>query len=256
MNNNPIARSAGGSPAQAGAGEPPALRPLLEAVGVNKFYPDGNVHALQGVSIAVAKGDSVAIMGPSGSGKSTLLHLLGALDHPDSGEIRFDGKPLSVFGSLDAFRSQKIGFVFQSFFLLPTLTAIENVQIPMFESNLSAAARTKRARELLDVVGMGHRISHLPAKLSVGERQRVAIARALANDPPLLLADEPTGNLDSRNAEHVLDLFGNLHRQHGKTLVIVTHSADVAERAQCVIRLRDGRIDEAHAEVSIARAQA
>lgn len=217
--------------------------PLLEAVNVSKFYPDGNVQAVKGVSVAIDRGESVAIMGPSGSGKSTLLHMLGALDLPDGGEIRFEGKPLAMYGNLDAFRSQKIGFVFQSFFLLPTLTALENVQVPMFEGKLSASARNQRARELLEIVGMGHRLKHLPMKLSVGERQRVAIARALANDAPLLLADEPTGNLDSHTADQVLDLFGNLNRQHGKTLVIVTHSAEVGERAGRLIRLRDGHID-------------
>ena len=150
-------------------------------------------------------------MGPSGSGKSTLLNLLGALDRPTSGEIFFGDQAFSALRSLDRFRAQELGFVFQSFYLLPTLTAAENVQIPMFEGRLRPAERAKKAAELLEIVGMSHRAGHLPTQLSVGERQRVAIARALANDPKVLLADEPTGNLDSKNAQQVLDLFGRLH---------------------------------------------
>jgi len=166
-------------------------------------------------------------MGPSGSGKSTLLNLLGALDEPTSGEIIFEGKPLRQQADLDRFRASTLGFVFQSFYLLPTLTALENVQIPMFESSLGARERVAKASELLALVGMTHREKHLPAKLSVGERQRVAIARALANDPKLLLADEPTGNLDTASGNMVLDLFDRLHRERGLTLVVITHDSHV-----------------------------
>lgn len=218
--------------------------PLLAALRVCKVYPDGKVAALVDLSLEIARGDYVAIMGPSGSGKSTLLNLLGALDEPDRGEIRFEGKPLNAYGNLDEFRSRRIGFVFQSFHLLPTLTALENVQIPMFEGPLRAAQRAQKALELLQTVGLSHRLQHLPSRLSVGERQRVAIARALANDPPLLLADEPTGNLDTRTANDVLDLFAALHRDRGMTLVVVTHSDEVALRAERVVRIRDGRIIE------------
>jgi len=207
-----------------------------------KIYADGQVSALVEASIQIGRGEYVAVMGPSGSGKSTLLNLLGALDTPSSGEIFFNEQPLSALPSLDRFRARELGFVFQSFYLLPTLTAAENVQIPMFEGPRRAAERARRAAELLEVVGMTHRAKHLPSELSVGERQRVAIARALANDPKVLLADEPTGNLDSQNADHVLDLFDQLHRDQQMTIVVVTHSDEVAARAGRIIRLRDGRV--------------
>ena len=194
------------------------------------------------MSLDILKGQYAAIMGPSGSGKSTLLNLLGALDRPSSGEIYFENQPLSSWKNLDEFRSQKLGFVFQSFYLLPTLTALENVQIPMFETRVPPAARIERAKELLEAVGMSHRANHLPLKLSVGERQRVAIARALANRPALLLADEPTGNLDSRSGAAVLDLFDDLHQKHGMTLVVITHGMEVADRAERVIWIRDGHV--------------
>jgi putative ABC transport system ATP-binding protein len=215
---------------------------LLEARDVHKQYPDGQVRAVNGVSLGVRAGEFVAVTGPSGCGKSTLLNLLGALDRPDSGEVFFRGEPLSQHSDLDRFRSRQIGFVFQSFFLLPTLTARENVQVPMFGGSLGAAERAKKADELLDLVGMGRRAGHRSAQLSVGERQRVALARALANDPALLLADEPTGNLDSDNATHVLDLLTRLQRDRGLTLVMVTHSPELAERADRQVRMRDGRV--------------
>ncbi len=211
---------------------PPA--PAIRSCGlldVSRVYPDGEVHALVGVSFDVRRGEYVAIVGPSGSGKSTLLNLLGALDMPTQGQVLLDGTPLSEVRNLDQLRAHKIGFVFQSFFLIPTLTAVENVQIPMFEGPLSAKARAQRAHELLATVGLAQRANHLPSRMSVGERQRTAIARALANQPPLLLADEPTGNLDSRSGDEVLDLFDSLQRTCGLTLVVITHSAEVARRA-------------------------
>jgi putative ABC transport system ATP-binding protein len=218
---------------------------LLRAEGLWKTYPDGDVHALNGVSLAVREAEYVAITGPSGCGKSTLLNVLGALDRPDQGEVYFRGEPLSTRPNLDSFRARQIGFVFQSFFLLPTLTARENVQIPMFEGpSRSASERAQRADSLLELVGMSGRAAHRSAQLSVGERQRVALARALANDPVLLLADEPTGNLDSANAEMVLDLFASLRRDRGLALLVITHSPDVAARADRVIRMKDGRVLE------------
>jgi len=214
---------------------------LMETVDLVRDYPDGNVRALQGVRFVVRRGEYVAIMGQSGSGKSTLLNLLGGLDHPTSGEVRFDGRPLADFPSLDAYRSSQIGFVFQSFYLLPTLNAIQNVQVPMFETSVRPADRARRAAELLGLVGMTKRATHRPHQLSVGERQRVAIARALANDPGLLLADEPTGALDSRTGDAILELFDKLHRELGMTLIVVTHSEAVAAAAERVFWMRDGQ---------------
>jgi putative ABC transport system ATP-binding protein len=215
---------------------------LFHTEHLSKLYPDGQVHAVEDVTISVRRGEYVAIMGPSGSGKSTLLNLLGALDRPTGGEVYFDGQPLSKLRNLDRIRAQKFGFVFQSFYLLPILTVIENVQVPMFEGSLSASARVKKAKDLLELVGMSHRINHRPQKLSVGERQRVAIARSLANDPIVLLADEPTGNLDSVSAEGVFDLFAYLHREQGMTIVLITHDEEFGQRAQRTIRMQDGHV--------------
>ncbi len=216
---------------------------LMLAADLRKEYPDGRVRALNGVTLGVRNAENLAITGPSGCGKSTLLNLLGALDRSDGGEVYFRGEPLSSRRDLDQFRARQIGFVFQSFFLLPTLTARENVQVPMFEGDLpTARARARKADELLELVGMAKRANHRPVQLSVGERQRVAIARALANDPVLLLADEPTGNLDSDNAAHVLDLLTSFQRDRGLAMIIVTHSPDVAQRADRVVRMKDGTV--------------
>jgi putative ABC transport system ATP-binding protein len=228
--------------ADSAAGESKPAVPILDVVNVSRTYDDGAVQALSDVSLTIQRGEYLAIMGPSGSGKSTLLNLLGALDYPTSGEVVFEGQSLSRLTDLDRFRAATLGFVFQSFYLLPTLTALENVQIPMFESTLGRRERAAKAVELLALVGMSHRANHLPTKLSVGERQRVAIARALANDPKLLLADEPTGNLDTPSGAVVLDLFDRLHRERGLTLVVITHDPQVAARAQRTVWIRDGRI--------------
>jgi putative ABC transport system ATP-binding protein len=221
------------------------IEPLLQICNVSRTYDDGKVNALVEVSLAIQRGEYLAIMGPSGSGKSTLLNVLGALDKPTSGEVLFEGRSFNRDTDLDRFRSSTLGFVFQSFYLLPTLTAIENVQIPMFETTLRSKQRAEKAATLLNQVGMSHRAGHLPSKLSVGERQRVAIARALANDPKLLLADEPTGNLDSVAGNSVLELFDQLHRDRGLTLVVITHDAQVAARAQRTLWIRDGRVQVA-----------
>ena len=217
--------------------------PLLRAEGLVKTYSDGDVQALRGVSLAIEAGESVAITGPSGCGKTTLLQILGGLDRPTAGEVYFDGSPLGKL-DLDAFRARRLGFVFQSFHLLPTLSALENVQVPMFEGPWLRSERAGRAGTLLEEVGLSDRKHHRPNRLSVGERQRVAIARSLANGPPLILADEPTGNLDSRTQGEIMDLLGRLRRERSLTLVIVTHSHEVAAASDREVRLRDGRIVE------------
>jgi putative ABC transport system ATP-binding protein len=207
-----------------------------------KTFDDGDVHALVDVNLDIPRGEFVAIMGPSGCGKSTLLNILGGLETPTAGAVYFEGKPLAELRDMDRFRSHHLGFVFQSFLLLPTLTAVENVQVPMFEGNLGARARAARAEDLLHTVGLSHRLHHLPSKLSVGERQRVAIARALANGPNLILADEPTGNLDSKSAIEILELFERLNRERGITLIVVTHWEGLTDYATRTIRLHDGRV--------------
>lgn len=228
---------------------------LIRTEHLGKVYPDGKVNALVDMNLTILQGEYLAIMGPSGTGKSTLLNLLGALDRPSSGEIYFEGQPLSTMRDLDGLRARKIGFVFQSFYLLPTLSALENVQVPMFEGTLPSAERAKRAAELLEAVGMTHRANHRSSQLSVGERQRVAIARSLANDPSLLMADEPTGNLDSRTEQDILALFDRLHQERGMTLITVTHSEEVAQRAKRLIRLRDGKIVEDVTAAKVAQGE-
>lgn len=230
---------------------------VLRAEKLRKVYSDGNVTALDDVSIEVRSGEYVAIMGPSGSGKSTLLHMLGGLDRPTSGEVSIRGEPVSKMKSLDEVRSKLIGFVFQSFHLLPNLTVAENVQLPMFETKMSPKERAARSLELLPIVGIDHRAKHLASKLSVGERQRVAIARALANEPIVLLADEPTGNLDSKTGQDILTLFDNLNQKHNTTIVMITHDPEVGNRAQRKILLKDGRIqsDESISAATVSGAK-
>jgi putative ABC transport system ATP-binding protein len=223
-----------------------SAKPILEAKGLARDYDEGQVKALRGVNFAIQEGEFVAITGPSGCGKSTLLQLLGALDQPTSGELFYRGNSIPDDPNPAAYRASEIGFIFQAFHLLPTFTAAENVQLPMFESNRSASERRERARELLKLVGLENRVDHFPSKLSGGERQRVAIARSLANEPSLLLADEPTGNLDSENAHAVLDLIIRLQQEHGRTMVMVTHDPTIAQRAGRILQMMDGRIISDH----------
>jgi putative ABC transport system ATP-binding protein len=216
--------------------------PVFEVRGLTKQFDDGRVRALRGVDLRIEQGEFVAITGPSGCGKTTLLQLLGALDRPTAGRLHYRGKSVPELADPSAYRAREIGIIFQAFHLLPTFTAVENVQMPMFETDLPASRRNQRAIELLESVGLAHRLDHFPAKLSGGERQRVAIARSLANGPSVLLADEPTGNLDSENAHHILDLITRLHCEQDMTLVLVTHDATIASRASRRINMMDGRI--------------
>jgi putative ABC transport system ATP-binding protein len=215
---------------------------LLEASNATKHYDDGRIQALRGVDLAVTAGEFVAITGPSGSGKSTLLHLFGGLDQPTTGEIRYRGQNMANAFDLDSYRSRRVGFIFQAFHLLPTLRAVENVQIPMFETKLSLREREEKAASLLREVGLEHRLRQYPNQLSAGERQRAAIARSLANDPEILLADEPTGNLDSENSDKIMALLTGIQAKRNMVLVVVTHEAAIAQMAQRTIHLRDGRI--------------
>jgi putative ABC transport system ATP-binding protein len=218
---------------------------LVSARDLERDYklPAGIVHAVRGVSLDVRAGEYVAIVGPSGCGKSTFLNLLGVIDAPSSGTLTIAGKEVSRLSDREAtlFRLQRIGFVFQRFYLMQVLTALENVELPMAEAGIAKEDRRVRARELLTYVGLRERVSHRPTELSGGEQQRVAIARALANRPALLLADEPTGELDARTGEEVIALFDRLNRD-GTTLIVVTHDEDLARAAHRVVHMRDGVI--------------
>jgi putative ABC transport system ATP-binding protein len=215
----------------------------VEVHGLVKTFEDGLVRALDGTEFVVTAGEFVAVVGPSGCGKSTLLHLIAALDRPDEGTINVNGRDLARERNLSRYRAREVGLVFQLDNLLPTLSASENVQVPMFELGLSARERRKRARELLTQVGLSKKGKNLPTELSGGERQRVAIARALANKPSILLADEPTGRLDSQSGARVLDLLAEIRESRGLTVVLVTHETDVARRADRIVRMLDGRIE-------------
>lgn len=216
--------------------------PLLRLEQVSRTYRDGAVQALREVSLEIRAGQFVSVTGPSGCGKSTLLQLMGGLDQPTSGRVWFRGQPLDSGVNLDRLRSREIGFVFQAFHLLPNLTARENVQLPMFGDGRTDAERVSRAEDLLRQVGLVERVRHLPSELSIGQRQRVAIARALANAPAMVLADEPTGSLDTTSGGEVMDLLAQLHAEQGLTLVVVTHDAAVAARAERQVCMLDGRV--------------
>jgi putative ABC transport system ATP-binding protein len=229
---------------------PPAAAPQTTVIELDhvsrQFEGKRRVTALDAVSLAIPRGDMVSIIGPSGSGKSTLLNLVGGLDRPTSGQVRVDGAALSGLSDddLTRVRRDKIGFIFQFFNLLPTLSSVENVGLPLHLRGWPRKKVDERARELLSLVQLDHRLNHLPEELSGGERQRVAIARALSIYPPILLADEPTGNLDTRTGEEILRLIRDLHSRLGSTVVIVTHDMQVAESCARTIALRDGRIVE------------
>jgi putative ABC transport system ATP-binding protein len=224
------------------------VAPILRLRDVRKVYATGSVEveALRGVSMEVARGEYVAIMGPSGSGKSTLMHILGCLDVPTTGSYDLAGEDVSTMteAALATVRNRQIGFVFQQFNLLASLPAWRNVELPLCYTGMGRAERKERAVSALERVGLGDRVNHRPGELSGGQQQRVAVARALVTDPALILADEPTGNLDSHSSADVLALFAELHGQ-GRTIVLITHELDVAESAQRIVRILDGEIDSA-----------
>ncbi len=223
-----------------------AVAPLIRMEGVTKTYDAGElaVQALAGIDLAIDKGQMVAIIGPSGSGKSTLMHILGCLDAPTEGTYRLDGKDVSQLSGfqLAAIRNQKIGFVFQTFNLLPKASLLRNVELPLLYAGIGGAERHEIAREALKKVGLAERAKHRPSELSGGQRQRAAIARAIVNGPSLILADEPTGNLDTRTGLEILEIFDEMHAR-GETIVIVTHDPRIAERCSRVVQIVDGRIE-------------
>ncbi|TAK07445.1 ABC transporter ATP-binding protein [bacterium] len=217
---------------------------LIELRDVAKYYNKGSevVKAIDGINLEVQERGMAAIVGPSGSGKSTLLHMIGAMDQPTRGEVMVAGKALNGISERDLtrFRRETVGFVFQTFNLIPNLTALENVTLPMEFNHVPKGERVRRAKSLLDRVGLGHRLKHRPNELSGGEMQRVAIARAIANDPPIILADEPTGNLDSQTGQTIYELLREI--SHERTVLVVTHAEPLAHMADRILHIRDGRI--------------
>lgn len=217
---------------------------LVKAKDLTKVYQMGDVevHALRGLSMEIERGEVVSIMGPSGSGKSTLMNTIGCLDRPTSGEYYLDGEEVANMSDdqLADVRNRKVGFVFQSFNLLPRVTAITNVELPLRYSGVPRKERRQKAIDALTSVGLGDRVGHRPNELSGGEQQRVAIARALVNDPAIIMADEPTGNLDTKSGDEIMEILLDLNKKHGTTLIIVTHDPEVAEQTERVISIRDG----------------
>ena len=221
---------------------------VIEVKDVRKIYQMGlvEVHALAGVSFTVRRGEVVAIMGPSGAGKSTVMNILGCLDRPSSGEYILDGEQVATLNDdqLADIRNRKVGFVFQSFMLLPRQSALANVELPMRYAGVAAKERRERARQSLEAVGLGDRMHHRPTELSGGQQQRVAVARALVNDPAIIMADEPTGNLDSKSGKEIMELLQNLNRERGTTVILITHDPKISEQAQRIIQLKDGLLVE------------
>ena len=219
---------------------------VVKLENVKKIYimDEVEVPALRGITLEIRKGEFVSIMGPSGSGKSTIMHLIGCLDRPTSGRVFIDGKDVSKLSddTLAKIRRKKIGFVFQQFNLIPRLTALENVELPMWFAGIKKVERVRKAAELLELVDLGHRLKHKPTELSGGERQRVSLARALANNPEIILADEPTGNLDSKSGDEIIKLLEKMNKE-GRTIVLVTHDPEYGTRAGRMIKLRDGLIE-------------
>ena len=224
-----------------------ATGPLIRMEGVTKTYDSGElaVQALRGIDLVIEEGGMVAVIGPSGSGKSTLMHIIGCLDAPSSGAYRLEGRDVSELSSfqLAAIRNQKVGFVFQTFNLLPKASLLRNVELPLLYAGVNGAERKEHALEVLRRVGLADRAKHRPSELSGGQRQRAAIARALVNEPSLILADEPTGNLDSKTGLEILEIFDRMHVK-GETIVIVTHDPRIAERCQRIVQIVDGRIED------------
>jgi len=220
---------------------------IVETRGLKKLYGDGaQVRALDGIDMRIRSGEFVTVMGPSGSGKSTLLNMIGALDRPTEGTVLVEGQDLQKVRDLNTFRARKVGFIFQLHNLIPTLTARENVEVPMMGQSVGRRKRKKRARDLLEMVGLGHRLDHLPNQLSGGQRQRVAVARALANEPAIILADEPTGDLDSESGGEVIDLMKHLNEDLDTTFIVVTHDPAVSRETERVLIMRDGKIVHEH----------
>lgn len=228
------------------------MHEVIRIENLTRFYTIGEetVRALNGINLSIRKNEYVALMGPSGSGKSTLMNIIGCLDTPTSGEYFLNGPNVAQLSDseLAAIRNKEIGFVFQTFNLLPRLTALQNVALPLVYAGIPEAERLKKAREVLEQVGLGNRMTHKPNELSGGQRQRVAVARALVNHPSIILADEPTGNLDTKTSEEIMQLFDIIH-QAGNTIVLVTHEEDIALRAKRVVRMRDGIVESDQAQV-------
>ena len=227
---------------------------VVETQHLCRFYGDGaTVRALDDVSLIISRGDFLTVMGPSGSGKSTLLHMIGALDRPTSGQVIVNGEDLATIRDVDHFRAQTVGFVFQLHNLLPALTARENVEVPMRGQGLSERDVRRRSEHLLELVGLPGRMNHVPGQLSGGERQRVAVARALANAPAIILADEPTGSLDTQSGSEIVDLMESINQEQGTTILVVSHDPRVARRTRRILTMRDGKIVDDHLVESLIK---